>query len=207
MITGSTPWLCAHPGEVMRPGGLQVRVTVTNFSHRTGGDMATSTTDTKATNSTIGVYATSEEALEVVELLKTAGYGDENVSIIGKGVKETKQVHGWIPTGSKAGSFGGWGALWGALTGWLLLGFVWIPGIGWVAAAGWLVATLAGAGIGAGLGALVGLAVPKDEIPIYENELKADRYLVIVHGDVDSVARAHSILASANPIRVNSWSS
>jgi hypothetical protein len=169
--------------------------------------MAASATDTKTQNSTIGVYATSHEALQAVELLKTAGYGDQNVSIVGKGVKETKQIHGWIPTGDKAGSFGGWGALWGALTGWLLLGFVWIPGIGWVAAAGWLVATLAGAGIGAGLGALVGLAVPQDEVPLYEDELKADRYLVIVHGDADSVARAHTILESANPVRVNSWNS
>jgi hypothetical protein len=170
-------------------------------------NVTTSTTKTRTQNSTIGVYSTSGEALQAVELLKTADYGDENVSIIGKGVKETREVHGWIPSGDKAGTFGGWGALWGALTGWLILGFVWIPGIGWVAAAGWLVATLAGAGLGAGLGALIGLAVPKEEVPAYENELKADRYLVIVHGDADTVSRAHSILVSANPIRVNSWSS
>ena len=169
--------------------------------------MARSATDTATKDSTIGVYATSEGALEAVELLRTAGFGDENVSLIGKGVKETKQLHGWIPAGDKAGTFGGWGALWGALTGWLLLGFVWIPGIGWVAAAGWLVATLAGAGIGAGLGALVGLSVPKDEVPVYEDELKADRYLVIVHGDPETVARAHAILESAHPVRVNSWNS
>jgi hypothetical protein len=169
--------------------------------------MARSATETKAINSTIGVYSTSDETLEAVDLLKMAGYGDENVSVLGKGVTETKKMHGWIPAGDKAGSFGGWGALWGALTGWLLLGFVWIPGIGWVAAAGWLVAALVGAGVGTGLGALVGLAVPKEEIPQYETELKADRYLVIVHGDAESIARAHSILESANPIRVNSWNS
>jgi hypothetical protein len=169
--------------------------------------MAKTATVTGVTSSSIGVYSTSEDSLEAVQLLKTAGYSEENVSVIGKGVKETKEVHGWIPKGNKAGAFGGWGALWGALSGWLLLGFVWLPGIGWVAAAGWLVVTLAGAGIGAGLGALTGLAVPKEEVPVYERELKADRYLVIVHGDAESVARAHTILESAKPVRVNSWSS
>jgi len=157
------------------------------------------------TDSTIAVYETSEESLEAVKQLKSAGFGEDDVSVIGKGVKETSTIHGWIPSGSKAGSFGGWGALWGALTGWLLLGFVWIPGIGWVAAAGWLVATLAGAGIGAGLGALVGLAVPEDEIPVYEEDLKADRYLVVVHGDASTVERATDLLHSAGPIRVTSY--
>lgn len=166
---------------------------------------STTATKSKVSNSTIGVYSTNHEALEAVQQLKKAGYHEDSVSIIGKGVKETKEVHGWIPSGSKAGSYGGWGALWGALSGWLLLGFVWLPGIGWVAAAGWLAATLLGAGLGAGLGALTGLAVPAKEVPVYENELKADRYLVIVHGDADSVARAQTILESARPIRVNTW--
>ena len=49
------------------------------------------------------------------------------------------------------------------------------------------------------------LAVPVDELPAYENELKADRYLVIVHGDSQSVERAHAILESAGPVRVNSY--
>jgi hypothetical protein len=169
--------------------------------------MARTNTGASTKSSTIGVYSTTGDSLAAMKLLKAAGYGDENVSVIGKGVKETKDVHGWIPKGDKAGTFGGWGALFGALSGWLILGFVWLPGIGWVAAAGWLAITLAGAGIGAGLGALTGLAVPKDAVSIYENELKADRYLVIVHGDAESVSRAHTILESGRPIRVNSWSS
>jgi len=166
----------------------------------------TTATDTAVSNSTIGVYETNEEALEVMQLLKSEGFDQDAVSLIGKGVKETHTVHGWIPEGNKAGSYGGWGALWGALTGWLLLGFVWLPGIGWVAAAGWLVTTLAGAGIGAGLGALTGLAVPADEVPAYEDELKADRYLVIVHGDAATVKKAHGILQNATPLRVGLYS-
>ncbi|TCL81212.1 MULTISPECIES: DUF1269 domain-containing protein [unclassified Curtobacterium] len=167
--------------------------------------MATTTTTT-ATDSTVGVFATSDEALGAAKALKDAGYGDDVVSIVGKGVKDEKKVHGWIPVGNEAGTFGGWGALWGALTGWLLLGFVWLPGIGWVAAAGWLASTLVGAGIGAGLGALIGLAVPEDEIPQYEDDLKADRYLVIVHGDGETVDAAHRILDGAGPVRVSRYS-
>lgn len=161
---------------------------------------------TTASDSTVAVFATSDEALEAAKALKDGGYGEDVVSIVGKGVKDEKKVHGWIPSGNEAGAFGGWGALWGALTGWLLLGFVWLPGIGWVAAAGWLASTLVGAGIGAGLGALVGLAVPKEEIPEYEEDLKADRYLVIVHGDAATVDAAHRILGDASPVRVNRYS-
>jgi hypothetical protein len=166
--------------------------------------MATATKT--AQNSTIGVYATNDEALVALKKLKDAGYSDDTVSVIGKGVKQVNEVHGWVPEGSKAGHYGAWGAFWGALSGWLLLGFVWIPGIGWIAAAGWLASMLVGAGIGAGLGALTGLAVPDDEIPVYESELKADRYLVIVHGDETSVERAHAILEGSDPIRVNRYS-
>jgi hypothetical protein len=156
-------------------------------------------------DSAIAVYSTNVEVLAAIGMLRKAGYDDEHVSVIGKGVKETRQVHGWIPHGSKAGSFGGWGELWGALSGWLVLGFIWLPGIGWVAAAGWLAQTLVGSGIGSGLAAITALAVPAHEIPTYENELKADRYLVIVHGDSQSVERAHAILESAGPMRVNSY--
>lgn len=160
---------------------------------------------TVTTSSTIGVYATSEDALSALQLLQKAGFDSDSVSVIGKGVKETRSAHGWVPQGDSAGTFGGWGALWGALTGWLPLGFVWLPGIGWVAAAGWLVMALAEAGIGAGLGSLTSLSVPRGEISVYENELKADRYLVIVHGDAEPVERAHAILESATPLRVGQY--
>lgn len=160
---------------------------------------------TTATDSTIGVYATSDAALSAAKALKDAGFGDDVVSVVGKGVKDDEKVHAWVPRGNQAGTYGGWGALWGALTGWLLLGFVWLPGIGWVAAAGWLASTLVGAGLGAGLGALIGLAVPEDEIPVYEDELRADRYLVIVHGDADTVDRAHTILEAADAISVKRY--
>lgn len=154
--------------------------------------------DAAEKNSTIAVYPDHDTALTALNALQHAGFDSDHVSIIGKGVKNKKEIHGWVPKGSEAGHFGAWGAFWGALSGWLLLGFVWLPGIGWVAAGGWLAATLLGAGLGAGLGALVGLGVPKDEIPVYENELKADRYLVVVHGTTDQVQRAHDILENGS---------
>jgi len=161
--------------------------------------------DAKEQNSAIAVYDDHDDALKALRALKDAGFDDQHVSVIGKGVKEQKKIHGWIPTGSEAGHFGAWGAFWGALTGWLLLGFVWLPGIGWVAAGGWLAATLLGAGLGAGMGALVGLGVPKDEIPQYETELKADRYLVVVHGEAASVNRAREVLEKSGPRRVSAY--
>ena len=167
--------------------------------------MAGTTVDAKEQNSVIAVYNDHDEALKALQELKEAGFDDQHVSVIGKGVKEQRKIHGWIPQGSEAGHFGAWGAFWGALSGWLLLGFIWIPGIGWVAAGGWLAATLVGAGLGAGLGALMGLGVPKDEVPEYETELKADRYLVLVHGDAASVSRAQEVLQNSAPRRVNAY--
>ena len=165
----------------------------------------TAATTQDTTGSSIAVFDDSHAALAALHTLKDAGFDKDKVSVIGKGVKETKEVHGWVPQGSKAGSFGAWGALWGALSGWLLLGFVWLPGIGWVAAAGWLASTILGAGIGAGLGALTGLAVPEDEVPVYENDLKAERYLVVVHGTPAEVEKAHTLLAAAGPVRVSAY--
>jgi hypothetical protein len=168
--------------------------------------MSTPSVAANEKNSTIAVYSDHDEAMIALQELKKAGFDEEHVSVVGKGVKEERAVHGWIPSGSEAGHYGAWGAFWGALSGWLLLGFVWLPGIGWVAAGGWLAATLVGAGLGAGLGALIGLGVPEEEIPRYETELKADRYLIVVHGAADNVRRAEDALRQCGALRVQSYS-
>jgi len=167
--------------------------------------MADKEVDVAEQNSTIAIYPHHDEALKALKALQDAGYDPSHVSVVGKGVKNVKEIQGWVDSGNEAGHFGGWGAFWGAMTGWLLLGFVWLPGIGWVAAGGWLAATLVGAGLGAGLGALIGLGVPKDQVAVYEDELKADRYLVIVHGTKESINQATDILNNADAISVRAY--
>ena len=153
-------------------------------------------------NSTVAVYANHDVALEALTALKEAGFDADHVSIVGKGVSNDKEVAGWVHQGTEAAHWGSWGAFWGALTGWMVLGFLFLPGIGWVAAGGFLASTMVGAGLGAGLGALIGLGVDKDDIPVYENHLKADRYIVVVHGTTDSVNRAKDVLGHASGLAV-----
>ena len=47
--------------------------------------------------------------------------------------------------------------------------------------------------------------MPSTVIGGYETQLKADRYLVIVHGDAASVEQAHEILENARPYEVMSY--
>jgi hypothetical protein len=77
-----------------------------------------------------------------------------------------------------------------------------LPGIGVLPMAGPLVAALVsaleGAVMGGGLtvfgSALLALGVHQDKVIKYEIALKADQFLLIVHGSDDEIQRAHSQL-------------
>ncbi len=77
-----------------------------------------------------------------------------------------------------------------------------IPGIGLLPMAGPIVSVIVGALEGAiivgGMSALgVGLlnmGIPRDQIIKYEMALRFDKYLLIVHGDTNEIARANSVL-------------
>lgn len=46
--------------------------------------------------------------------------------------------------------------------------------------------------------ALVQLGIPKDQVVKYEAAVKADKFVLIVHGSADDIERAKSILLSIN---------
>lgn len=158
-------------------------------------------------NSCIGIYHTHVEAEDGIKELQRAGFDMKKLSIVGKGYHTEEHAAGFYNTGDrvkfwgKAGAF--WGSLWGILFGWA---FFWIPGIGPLIAAGPLVATilagLEGAAAMGGLSALgaalFSIGIPKDSIVTYETALKTDKYLLIVHGTREEVARAKEML-SAHP--------
>ena len=97
----------------------------------------------------------------------------------------------------KLGAF--WGGLWGILFG---AAFFVIPGIGPIAVAGPLVSAIVGAlqgvvvvgGLSALAAGLVGIGIPKDTVIKYETALKADKFLLIVHGTAAETANAKDIL-------------
>ncbi|HEY0335730.1 MAG TPA: DUF1269 domain-containing protein, partial [Burkholderiales bacterium] len=107
-------------------------------------------------------------------------------------------------TGDRVKFFGKFGAFWGGLAG-MLFGsaFMFVPVVGHVIVLGPLVATLVGGvqgavlagGAGALVGALTAIGIPKDSVLRYETALKADKFLVVVHGDAQEIRRAHEVLA------------
>lgn len=98
-------------------------------------------------------------------------------------------------------------AKWGGLWGWVFGAFFFIPGIGHVAFGGYLLYLLVTTGIGAAGGALGGalssVGIPKDGIPKYEADLRADRFLVIAHGTPSEVERARELLAQTSHDRLD----
>ena len=66
-----------------------------------------------------------------------------------------------------------------------------------------LVGALESAAVVGGLSAvsagLVSLGIPKDSAVKYESEIKADKFVMVVHGAADELERARTILAATSP--------
>ena len=85
------------------------------------------------------------------------------------------------------------------------------PVVGHVVVLGYLAATAFSAIEGAvmvgglsALGAALGsIGIPKDSVLQYETAIKADGFLIMAHGAPGEMARAKSILATTNPMRLD----
>ncbi len=154
----------------------------------------------------IAVFNTHVEAETAVKELQKSGFDMKKLSIVGKDYHTEDQVIGYYHTGDRMMYWGKLGAFWGGLWG-ILFGaaFFLIPGIGPLVVAGPLVASIVGGLEGAvaiggltALGAgLYSLGIPKDSIINYESSVKADKFLLVVHGSGDEMAKAKDILKSA----------
>jgi len=167
-------------------------------------------------NSCVGIFNTHQEAEQAIKDLDKAGFDMKKLSIVGKGYHSEEDAIGYYNTGDRVKFWGKQGAFWGGLWG-LLLGsaFFWVPGVGPLAVGGPLVAAIIGGLEGAALtggltmlgAALYSIGIPKDSIVTYETALKADKFLVIVHGTKDEVARAADILGTNADAEVNTHTS
>ena len=153
---------------------------------------------------------TEEQAAAIVEKLRSAGFSDNDISVLfpDKGStrdfahkKETKMPEGATIGASTGGAVGG---TIGLLAG---IGALAIPGLGPFIAAGPIMAALSGGAIGAGVGgltgALVGLGIPEYEAKRYEGKVKEGGILISVHSENnDETNRAKNIfkLAGAHDI-------
>jgi len=141
-------------------------------------------------NSVFGIVPSLEQATDLVNNLKTAGFTADDISVLfpdSQGTREfAHEQHTKAPEGTTVGvaSGGALGGLLGLLAG---LGALAIPGAGPFIAAGPLLATLSGGAVGAAVGgvtgALVGLGIPEVEARLYEGKLKDGNILVAAHAD------------------------
>lgn len=154
-------------------------------------------------DSFVHVSNTHVEAEEAIRTLARSGLDVTKLSLIGKGYHSEEHPVGFYTANDKIKAWGGMGAFWGGVWGFLLGPAVFfIPGLGLIAMAGPLVVSLVGALEGAvvvggvsALGAtLTQIGIPKNQVIKYETALKADRYILIVHGSDEEVARARSVL-------------
>jgi hypothetical protein len=144
----------------------------------------------KMPKAVICVVRTEEDANQLMNRLKEAEFSAQEVSIITQDRRERKELkHASTLSrleGLAAGALGG-GALLGGL-GWIAgIVALSIPGIGPILAAGPVVAALADAAIGGGIGlvggAILGLRMPDHIARYYEEALQNGHSLVAVHTD------------------------
>ena len=152
------------------------------------------------------MYDIHTQAESHVKAPQRAGFDMKKLSIIGRHYHTEEHVVGLLNAGDRAKYFGKFGAFWGGLMG-MLFGsaLFFVPVVGHVIILGPLAATLFGGlqgavlvgGASALVGALSAIGIPKDSVLRYETALKSDKFLLIVHGDVHDIKRAHELLATS----------
>jgi len=148
-------------------------------------------------------YQAAEQAIEKLYLITT---DIKAVSIISKGHNNAEHLIGFYSTGEGARFHGEqakfWNQQWQRLSG---ASFFWLPRYGPLAAAGpivnLLVEGLRELDLSGGMNvlgvALFNAGIPRDSVKQYENAVKADMFLLIVHGEQSQVEKACEILHSA----------
>jgi hypothetical protein len=159
-----------------------------------------------------GIYRTRDAAENAVDRLLTAGYRNEDISVLlqdNVGTKDfahEKQTK--APEGTATGAVAG-GAIGGTLGLLAGIGALAIPGVGPLIAAGPIMATLAGIGsggvVGGIIGALAGMGIPEYEAKRYEGRIKEGGILLSVHCDnSDWVKKAKQLLKDTGAEDVSS---
>ena len=163
-------------------------------------------------DSVAAVFADHNAAETAIKKLAQDGFEMKNLSVIGKGYHTEEKVVGFYNVGDRVKFWGLHGAFWGGLWGLFFGGlFMTIPVVGNVVVLGYLASVVIAAidnalvvGAFSALGAAIySIGVPKDSVIEYEEAVKADGFLVMVHGANDEVVRAKSILDTVNPSKLN----
>jgi hypothetical protein len=156
-------------------------------------------------NLAVSIFKSHQDAEAAVKTLERAGIDLKRLSIVGRGYHTEEHVVGYYNSGDRIKYWGKNGAFWGAIWGWLFgAAFFFIPGLGPMLIAGPLVSGLVGAlegavvvgGLSALGAALYSIGIPKNSVLDYEAALKAEKFLLLVHGTREGVAKAKEVLQS-----------
>ena len=157
----------------------------------------------KQTNWVIALYKAHGDAEAAVKLLHKTGINMKQCSIVGQGYHTEEEVVGYYNAGDRMKFWGKEGAFWGGVWGLLFgSGVFWIPGIGQIMAGGAIVSSIVGAlevaavaGSLSALGAaLYSIGIPENSILQYEAAIKANKFIVIIHGTAGETEKAREIL-------------
>ncbi len=152
------------------------------------------------------VFSTRAEAATAFESLCNAGLDAKKLSLVRKDTLSEGHPHGFY---TESGQIKSWGHNLGALgeSVWGLLiapAVFFLPGFGLMAMGGpvvyALINTLEGVAVAEGtsiMGAtLATIGVPAKDVTKSEAALKMDKYVLIVHGNAEEVAKARSVLVA-----------
>ena len=154
-------------------------------------------------NSVVAIFESHNQAEDGVRELQKSGFDMKKLSIVGRDYHTDEHVVGYYNAGDRMMYWGKLGAFWGGLWG-MLFGsaFFFVPGVGPLLVAGplvtWIVGALEGAVMMGGLSALgaalVSIGIPKNSVLQYEANVKAGKFLLILHGTPQEVEHAKNRL-------------
>ncbi len=164
------------------------------------------------TDTVIAIFEDRHAAEAAIKSLADDGIEMKHLSVVGKGYHTEEKVIGFYNIGDRVKFWGSRGAFWGGLWSLFFGGlFLTVPVVGHVVVLGYLTAMIIsvveGAAIVGGLGALgaalYSIGIPKDTVVQYEAAVKADSFLVIVHGEAAELAKATAIFDRHSPVRLD----
>jgi uncharacterized membrane protein len=161
----------------------------------------------------VAVFDSHDKVDAAVKSLAKAGCDMKRLSVVGKDYETEEQVLGYYNAGDRVKFWGKLGAFWGGLFGILFsAAFLAIPVFGHIIVLGplasMLVSGVSSAALTGGLtalgAALYSIGIPKDSVVSYETAIKADKFLLLVHGTPDEAARAEKLLGTQGAASVES---
>ncbi|VAX12387.1 hypothetical protein MNBD_GAMMA24-1181 [hydrothermal vent metagenome] len=154
-------------------------------------------------NSCVSIYATRQATEQALENLRKAGIDLQRVSVIGRGCHAQTQPVGFYNIDGCIRYWGSEGAFWSGLL--VLLSdaaFFCASEFGPLMAVGSIVTSLVrgledvaiGGGFSVFGAALYNIGIPRDSIRQYEQLIRAEQFLLLVHSERSDVERAFEIL-------------